>query len=228
MQIEQRKNGPQMRKRILFIRHGQTQGNSEKRYIGGRTDEELCEAGIADIRSRIADRIYPAADELYLSPMLRCRQTAQLIYPQLTGEAVSVEDFRECDFGLFEGKNYQEMEHLSAYQEWIDSMGKNGFPEGESPAEFRTRCLQAFWRTFQDNVHQKGDAAADSVSAYIVHGGTIMAILSGLSGMQDKNFYSYQCENATGFICEIACQEFQNAPSISKLQIVSVTPFKPL
>ncbi len=226
--MKQIDDGQQMHKWIIFIRHGMTPGNLEKRYIGGRTDEELCEQGIADIRSRIAHRIYPTADELYVSPMLRCRQTAQLIYPELTEKAVVVEDFRECDFGLFEGRNYQEMEHLSAYQEWIDSMGKNGFPEGESPAEFRTRCLQAFWRTFQDNVHQKGDAAADSVSAYIVHGGTIMAILSGLSGMQDKNFYSYQCENATGFICEIACQEFQNAPSISKLQIVSVTPFKPL
>ena len=223
MQIEQRKNGPQMRKRILFIRHGQTQGNSEKRYIGGRTDEELCEAGIADIRRRIAGGIYPAADELYLSPMLRCRQTAQLIYPQLTGEAVSVEDFRECDFGLFEGKNYQEMEHLPAYQEWVDSMGKKGFPEGETPAAFRARCLQAFYHTMQNSVYKKGDAVSDSVSAYIVHGGTIMAILSGIAGVQDKNFYSYQCDNATGFICEMTAPVFQTVDWQSALRILSVT-----
>ena len=30
--------------RILLIRHGETAGNLEKRYIG-RTDEELCSAG---------------------------------------------------------------------------------------------------------------------------------------------------------------------------------------
>ena len=219
-------DGQQRRKRIIFIRHGMTQGNFEKRYIGGRTDEELCEQGIADIRSRIAFGIYPVADELYLSPMLRCRQTAQLIYPELKGKAVMVEAFRECDFGLFEGKNYREMEHLAAYQEWVDSMGKNGFPKGESPAEFNNRCLQAFLHTIQDTVHQKGDAAADSVSAYIVHGGTIMAILSGLPGIQDKNYYSYQCENAAGFVCEMECQDFQDAPSISELRILSITPIK--
>lgn len=222
--MQQMDDGQQIRKRIIFIRHGMTQGNLEKRYIGGRTDEELCEQGIADIRSRIACGIYPAADELYLSPMLRCRQTAQLIYPELTEKAVTLEAFRECDFGIFEGKNYREMEHLTAYQEWVDSMGKNGFPKGESPADFNNRCLQAFLHTIRDTVHQKGDAAADSVSAYVVHGGTIMAILSGLPGIQDKNFYSYQCENGTGFICEISCSEYRNTASTSELHILSVTP----
>ena len=33
-------------KKILLIRHGKTQGNLERRYIG-RTDEPLCEAGRA-------------------------------------------------------------------------------------------------------------------------------------------------------------------------------------
>ena len=35
---------------ILFIRHGSTAGNLEKRYIG-RTDEPLCEVGIAQIEA---------------------------------------------------------------------------------------------------------------------------------------------------------------------------------
>lgn len=221
--MKQIDDGQQMHKRIIFIRHGMTPGNLEKRYIGGRTDEELCEQGIADIRSRIAHRIYPTADELYVSPMLRCRQTAQLIYPELTEKAVVVEDFRECDFGLFEGKNYQEMEHLPAYQEWVDSMGKKGFPEGETPAAFRARCLQAFYHTMQNSVYKNGDAVSDSVSAYIVHGGTIMAILSGIAGVQDKNFYSYQCDNATGFICEMTAPVFQTADWQSALRILSVT-----
>ena len=225
-QREQMDDDQKICRRIIFIRHGLTQGNSEKRYIGGRTDEELCEAGIADIRRKIAGGIYPEAEELYLSPMLRCRQTAQLIYPQLTERATVVEDFRECDFGLFEGKNYQEMEHFPAYQEWVDSMGKRGFPGDESAAGFNARCLKAFVYTVQNSVHQNGGAVSDSASVYVVHGGTIMAILSGIAGVQDKNFYSYQCNNATGFICEMTVPVLQTANWQSALYILSVTPIK--
>ena len=35
---------------LLFIRHGATEGNLRRRYIG-RTDEPLCEAGIAQVET---------------------------------------------------------------------------------------------------------------------------------------------------------------------------------
>lgn len=35
---------------LLFIRHGATEGNLRRRYIG-RTDEPLCEAGIAQVKA---------------------------------------------------------------------------------------------------------------------------------------------------------------------------------
>ena len=35
--------------RIYFIRHGKTPGNLLKRFIGGRTDQSLCEAGKAEL-----------------------------------------------------------------------------------------------------------------------------------------------------------------------------------
>ena len=38
--------------RWILIRHGQTQGNRERRYIGCRTDEPLCPEGIAQLQNR--------------------------------------------------------------------------------------------------------------------------------------------------------------------------------
>ena len=38
--------------KIIFIRHGQTKGNEEKRYIG-RTDELLSQKGIEEIKNRL-------------------------------------------------------------------------------------------------------------------------------------------------------------------------------
>lgn len=50
--------------KIIFIRHGQTKGNEEKRYIG-RTDESLSQKGIEEIKNRL----YPDADTVLVSPM---------------------------------------------------------------------------------------------------------------------------------------------------------------
>ena len=62
--------------KLIFIRHGKTAGNLERRYIG-RTDEPLCDEGIAEILGKE----YHDADIVVASPMKRCVQTAELIYP---------------------------------------------------------------------------------------------------------------------------------------------------
>ena len=49
---------------ILFIRHGQTQGNLERRYIGS-TDQPLCPEG----REALAGRQLPPANQIYASPL---------------------------------------------------------------------------------------------------------------------------------------------------------------
>lgn len=63
--------------KIIFIRHGRTAGNLEKRYIG-RTDEPLCKEGITELESIK----YPDCDAVFASPMNRCLQTAKFIYPE--------------------------------------------------------------------------------------------------------------------------------------------------
>ena len=83
--------------RILLIRHGLTAGNKEKRYIG-RTDEPLCPEGLA----ALGQCSYPCCAALVSSPMQRCRQTAQILFP---AQKIHIcEALRECDFGDFEGK----------------------------------------------------------------------------------------------------------------------------
>ena len=61
---------------IFFIRHGATEGNLRRRYIG-RTDEPLCEAGIAQVKALQKRGL--SVDRLFVSPMLRTRQTADIL-----------------------------------------------------------------------------------------------------------------------------------------------------
>lgn len=90
--------------KCVLIRHGKTAGNLAGRYIGCRTDEPLCSEGIAQLR----EGRYPAVERVFASPLRRCRETARLLYPAMEMEIV--EDFRECDFGAFEGLSYADLE----------------------------------------------------------------------------------------------------------------------
>ena len=180
--------------KIVLIRNGATDGNLEKRYIG-ITDESLCDEGKDKLEAYIKAMKYPDVANVYVSPMKRCIQTAQLIYPEK--KKIVVDGFRECDFGIFEGKNYKELSGDKEYQRWIDSNGQLPFPEGEDNRQFKKRCKNSFLNVIKQLSNGK-DAVISC--ACIIHGGTIMSILSQLYG---GDYYDYHCGNAEGYICEV-------------------------
>ena len=169
----------------ILIRHGQTQGNQEHRYIGCRTDESLCAEGVAALQGKA----YPSATMVFASPMKRCLETAALLYPGIPVEVV--EDFRECDFGDFENKNYTGLNGNADYQAWIDSGGELPFPHGESRAQFAARCVAAF-----ESIREQADDCA-----IVAHGGTIMAIMERFA-MPHGTYFDYQLGNGCGFVLE--------------------------
>lgn len=177
--------------KITLVRHGMTPGNREKRYIG-LTDEGLCAEGRIQISEAIQEQRYQEADMVYVSPLKRCRETADMIYPHL--EPISCEALKECDFGEFENKNYLELSGNENYQKWIDSNGSLGFPKGETPEGFKNRCQNAY-----ENIIK---CIQDKDVAFVVHGGTIMAILEKY-GEPQKSFYDWQLKNGEGYLCEL-------------------------
>lgn len=155
---------------LVLIRHSMTEGNLKRRYIGRKTDEPLCSKGI-ELAKRQAKRLKALVPEyVFVSPMLRCRETASILFPNL--QQIIVPDLAECDFGKFEGKNFRELSGDEDYQSWIDSGGMLPFPEGESREEFVRRCCKAF----QNIVH----SYLFETAAVVAHGGTFMAALSEL------------------------------------------------
>ncbi|MBP1549116.1 MAG: histidine phosphatase family protein [Oscillospiraceae bacterium] len=173
--------------KIIFIRHGKTLGNLEKRYIG-RTDEPLSHIG----RNELFEVQYHDCDIVIASPMKRCQETAQMLYP--SKKIVTCDGLEECDFGDFEGKSYLELSGNPEYQKWIDSGGKLPFPNGESPEAFKGRCITAFEKA----VEKYSDCA---VISFVVHGGTIMAVLEKYA-VPKRNYYDFQVKNGHGYITE--------------------------
>lgn len=188
--------------RVYLIRHSMTKGNKEKRYIG-TTDESLCLEGIQLLEERKG--MYPEVTYVYVSPMKRCVQTAEIIYPKMmkAGAYSCNEKLRECDFGLFENHNYIELSGCPEYQAWIDSGGKLPFPEGESREAFIRRTLEGFREVVRD-----AQAHDRETIAVVAHGGTIMSIMERYAVKEDGtpagSYYDYQIKNGEGYELRIS------------------------
>lgn len=173
--------------KVIFIRHGKTYGNTLRRYIG-KTDEQLCPEGIEELRRNT----YPECDIVIASPMKRCIQTADIIYPDK--EKLVCEELCECDFGDFEGKSYAELDGSKEYQLWVDSGGRLPFPNGESVDEFKRRCIRAF-----EEITDRLDE--NEIAAFVVHGGNIMSIFEKYA-VPHRDYYSYMLGNGEYYVTE--------------------------
>ncbi|MGI6031081.1 MAG: histidine phosphatase family protein [Eubacteriales bacterium] len=177
---------------IVLIRHGKTQGNLLRQYIGV-TDEPLCAQGEEELRQALQTGRYPQAQRLYASPLLRCQQTAALLYPHLTAQLQPL--LRECDFGEFEGKSYPELKDHPAYQQWLQNPDLP-FPQGEARPDFIRRCCEGFTHIADQECHRKGTAAL------VVHGGTIMAIMHRFCDTH-PDFYDCQLSCGQGYLLSV-------------------------
>ena len=95
---------------LILIRHLKTPGNEKRQYIGS-TDEELSEQEVLNFKQRYKIDSYPQVQQVIVSPMKRCIQTAELIYPEVQIQQESL--LKECDFGIFECKTYEELKELN-------------------------------------------------------------------------------------------------------------------
>ena len=178
---------------VHLIRHGQTEGNIKGQYIG-RTDLPLSTNGIIEIESLKAIDIYPDVDAIYISPLLRCRQTAEIIFPNR--EIVPIDNFIEYDFGEFEGKTANELEDCKEYFEWTS--GKITAPPcGEDAKDFSSRiCLGL------NEVVRHLSTCGGTEGAVVVHGGVIMSLLAAC-GLPQRPIVEWACGNGRGYTVRI-------------------------
>lgn len=184
---------------LLLIRHGATKGNREGRYVGSTDEELLGEAVVTLQKQRNRNHVLLSQVEMVaVSPMKRCRHTAALLFPRV--RQLVVEAFRECNFGEFEYRNFQELNGNPAYQRFIDTFGKSGFPGGEDRETFQRRCVAGFEKIMPELENLAG--GRNNPIAMVVHGGTIMALLDWYSSPHG-DYYDWQTDNGMGYLAEV-------------------------
>ena len=176
---------------LILIRHGTTQGNLEKRFVGV-LDVPLAPQG-EELARRVSPTL-PRVEHIYRSPLLRCRQTAQLLWPDT--EMTVIQGLRETDFGPFEGKNHEELKDDPLYQAWIsqgDRLNFAAMPVGETAEQVVERVSAALAELVKD-------AAAHGYErvGVVSHGGALMGLLSKY-GRPEREYYDWMCPNCGGF-----------------------------
>lgn len=172
---------------IALIRHAPTPGNIKKRYIGV-TDESI----IGGIK---IDKKYLNADIVISSPLKRCLETAELIYPN--HEVVVYDGLSETNFGEFENRSYEDLKNEPSYIKWLETGGRSPFPGGEGIEEFTERSVKVYNEAVERFYGKR--------ISFVVHGGTIMAVMQSLFG---GNFYDYHTGNLGGFIIESTDEKY--------------------
>lgn len=155
--------------KIYLIRHGATDGNARGEYIGV-TDLALSLSGVAALTNLKEKIDYPKVDKVYTSPLLRCRQTANVLYPDYAAE--SVDNLMEYNFGEFEGKTALQLESNPDFYKWTSGQVSSP-PGGEDSTEFAKRICLGFHEVVEDMM-----ANGIYKAAVIMHGGAIMTLLS--------------------------------------------------
>lgn len=176
--------------KIHLIRHGLTEANTDGRYIGCRTDLPLSGEGVDELRLLRENIDYPEIERLYSSPLLRCRQTAGVLYPAM--EIQTVPNLREYDFGDFENKTAAQLEGLPDFTDWTS--GKiSAPPGGEDNADFVKRICLGLNEVVRDMMAQ-----GVTHSAVIMHGGAMMMLLAA-SAVPRRRPVEWTSENGRGY-----------------------------
>lgn len=179
---------------LFLIRHGTTPGNQLGLYVG-KLDQPLSEEGIQKAQECAQDDTYPPMERIYVSPMLRARQTAEILFPQ--AEQIVVPNLREMDFGDFEGRAYEDLKDDPAYVQWADTECAASCPNGESGTDFETRVHAAFSDLIDNALEQ------DAPQVVLVsHGGVGMNIMARWAHPK-LAMYHWWLPNCGGYRIEI-------------------------
>ena len=197
--------------KIHLIRHGATDANYDGRYIGCKTDLPLAPEGLNELRLLKDDIDYPEIERLYSSPMLRCRQTGAVLYPDF--EPVMVEELKEYDFGSFENKTAAELESNPNFIPWTSGR-LSAPPGGEDNSGFIKRICVGFNKIVLDMIE-----GGLTESAVIMHGGAIMMLL-GVSAVPRRKPVEWTADNGRGYSVRVTPSLYNKSGVIEVYGIV--------
>ncbi|MFI8204846.1 histidine phosphatase family protein [Streptomyces sp. BJ20] len=161
-------------KHIYLIKHGETEENRQGIHQGQAVGGSLSKRGSDDIR-KVGDSLAAAGvtvDQMLVSPMSRCRQSAALLTAALTPADVRVDERLAAKNSGYLGGRPRELAAAEASRRGVP-IHQLRTPGGESSEDVQARYVQ-LWDEVCSGPHR--------TTILIGHGGGIACLLLRLTG----------------------------------------------
>jgi broad specificity phosphatase PhoE len=176
---------------IFLIRHGQSELNRLNK-VHGLNEPGLSGEGKAQAEQVAKTLAQEKIDLVYTSPLLRAKQTAQVIASVCDIPIKELDGLREIILGVWEGKSFEEISQLfkKDYQIWLKRPSRAKIAKAEKINSFRKRVVLAFKTMLKNNM--------DKNIAIVTHNGVIAIFLSYIFKADfDKLFHLISINNAS-------------------------------
>lgn len=183
-------------KTVDIIRHGEPVGGRKYR---GQTDDPLSEKGWQQMWDAVGE--YRKWDAIVTSPLLRCAEFAQALGQKLALPVTADDRFKECQFGVWEGKYPEEIcQHDADLLQKFKADPVQYEPVGAEPLpEFYAR-VQAGWQDLL-TLHQGQHVLL------VGHAGMMRMIIAHVLEIPLNHVYQIQVSNAAVTRIEITHQQ---------------------
>lgn len=185
--------------KLILIRHGETDYTIEKRYCGGAIDAPLNKKGIkqAERLRRLLSK--HKVDVVYVSPMRRTLQTADIVFGKRLIKTVKNSLLRESNLGKWEGHTLEEIKikFLKDVQKWYQDPLKYGATDGETPIILHKRVTR-FLKKLESHNGVK-------TVAIVTHSGPFRIIVGEMNGNGLNDFWKLEpktCEYKIIKLCQ--------------------------
>ncbi|MEQ9369536.1 MAG: histidine phosphatase family protein [Coleofasciculus chthonoplastes F3-SA18-01] len=206
--------------RLLLVRHGETEWNRVSRFQGG-IDVPLNENGRQQ-GQQVAEFLKDIPiDFAVTSPMLRPKETAELILQYHSGITLELEDkFREINHGRWEGKLESEInqEYADLLHQWKVDPATVQMPNGENLNQVWERATAAWDRMIQ--VKAVSAESELKTGLVVAHDAINKVILCHVLGLSSESFWSIKQGNGGVSVIEYG-QGLEKLPVVQAMNITT-------
>ena len=193
-----------MKTRLIFVRHGEAEGNRKKLFHGW-TDSELTPKGNQQAQA-VAKRLkYQPIDVMYSSPLKRAYRTAQYIAEEKgIMEIKVVDNLKEINAGLWEDMKFDKLpvKWPKEHDVWENKPHLHCMPMGES-------IKDAFDRTLHEVLHIIKENQGKSVCV-VTHGTVLRSLVCHFKGKPFEELATVPwCDNTSITVVEFDDRNFR-------------------
>lgn len=183
--------------RILLVRHGETEWNRERRIMG-KEDVPLNETGQKQAYHMRSSLVNAPLDALYVSPILRAKETAEIIMEERELNPLFDSRLEEVDYGDWVGLTFEEAKEIPGYTPYFQRLNTPVAPNGETLFQVRDRAM--------DFMKELKGKHSDQTVMVVSHADWIKVVVMEFLGIPFENIWKFRIDNVSVSLVE--CNTF--------------------